>query len=123
MQATGRAQRLLLVESATLLGIMSTLLTWFVGRGQPCFSPSYVDIIYCLPGLRRGFPFVWVTEVDWPGHCPDGFVCPSIAEFTVDWYGLGVDFLFWSMLFAVLLILVIHKPRFFSVRFAARARK
>jgi len=104
LKAIGHAQKMVLVESAALLGIVSTLLTWFVGRGQPCFSPSYVDIIYCLPGLRRGFPLVWVTEVDWPlRHCPDWcFVYRPIVELTVDWFGLAVDLLFWTLLFALL---------------------
>jgi hypothetical protein len=103
LKATSRTQRLLLVESATLLGIVSTLLTWLVGRGPPCFSPPYFDMIVCLPGARRGFPLVWVTEVDWPGRCAGGFVCPPIMELTVDWFGLAVDLLFWTLLFVLLL--------------------
>jgi hypothetical protein len=103
LKATGRTQTLLLAESALLLGIVSTLLTWFMGRGPPCFGPPYVDMIVCLPGARRGFPLVWVTEVNWPGRCASGFVCPSIVELTVDWFGLAVDLLFWTLLFVLLL--------------------
>ena len=100
MSPTDRIRALALIESAALLGILSTLLTWFVGRGQPCYGPPYFDIIVCLPGLRRGFPLVWVTEVDWP--CRGGFVCPPIIDLRVDWFGLAVDLLFWTLLFALL---------------------
>jgi hypothetical protein len=101
LRVTGRTQKLLVLESATLLGTASTLLTWFVGRGQPCFGPPYSDIIVCPPGLRRGFPLVWVTEVDWPGLCTHGFVCPSVIELTVDWFGLAINLLFWTLLYAL----------------------
>jgi hypothetical protein len=83
------------------------ILIWFVGRGPPCFGPSYVDMTVCLPGVRRGFPLVWVTQVDWPGRCAGGFVCPSIVEDTVDWFGLTVDLLFWTLLFVLLLGLLL----------------
>ena len=106
MNSTDRLRRLALLEAAALLGITSTLLTWFVGRGQPCYVPPYVDIIVCLPGLRRGFPLVWVTEVDWPGQCSfPSFICPPIVELTVDWFGVAVNILFWTLLFALLLTL------------------
>jgi len=109
MNPTDRLRRLALLEAAALLGITSTLLTWFVGRGQPCYGPPYVDIIVCLPGLRRGFPLVWVTEVDWLSQCPfPSFICRPIVELTVDWFGVAVDILFWTLLFALLLTLASH---------------
>ena len=109
MRTEDLIRALALIESAALLGILSTLLTWFVGRGQPCYVPPYVDMIVCLPGLRRGFPLVWVTEVDWPGRCTGGFVCPPIIELTVDWFGLTIDLLAWILLFAAILGLVIYR--------------
>jgi len=104
LKATGRTQRLLLLESATLLGIVSTLLTWLVFRVEPLPCP----FLYfgCCPAtvVHRGFPLAWVTQIDWLGHCRDWmFVCPPITQLTVDWFGLAVDLLFWTLLFALLL--------------------
>lgn len=110
MNAIGRVRGLAVLESAMLFGILSTLLTWFVGRTGPCYSPPYSDIIVCPPGIHRGFPLAWVTDVDWPGHQPClGLVCPT--ELKVDWFGLAIDLLFWTFLFALLLTLVIYRPK------------
>jgi hypothetical protein len=70
LRVTGRTQRLLLVESATLLGIMSTLFTWFVYRVEDYARPLEQPYDRPRPILDRGFPLVSMIEADWPRHCP-----------------------------------------------------
>lgn len=68
---------------------------------------------------------MWVTQVDWPGHCPDWyFVYPPMTQLTVEWFGLTVDLLFWTFLFALILALMICKPKFHSpaARFSSKTR-
>ena len=111
MKATGRTQKLLLVESAALLGIVSTLLTWFAYRVEafPCIL-LYMD--RCPVALvHRGLPLAWMTQVDWPKICPQDWVffCPQIIILKVDWFALTIDLLAWILLFAAILALVIYR--------------
>ena len=99
------------MESAALLGIVSTLLTWFAYRVEafPCIL-LYMD--RCPVALvHRGLPLAWMTQVDWPKICPQDWVffCPQIVILMVDWFALTIDLLAWILLFAAILALVIYR--------------
>ena len=105
MKVEERIRALALIESATLLGILSTLLTWFVSRVEP-FPCILLYMDRCPVALvHRGLPLAWMTQVDWPKICPQDWVffCPQIIILMVDWFGLAVDLLFWTLLFVLLL--------------------
>ena len=114
MNTTDRAWKLVLVESSILLGAVSTLLTWFAHRVEPypCIL-LYIDLCPRVL-IHRGLPFTWLIEIPWPslsGRPEWSFVRPPIIELKVEWLWLIIDLLAWIFLFALLLTLVMYKPK------------
>jgi hypothetical protein len=95
------------------LGIVSTLLTWFIYRVEECR-----DVFSCLQIFDRGFPLAWVAVENYACFCPAiptgtpswlfWLYCRCyILRF--DWFELAIDLLVWASLFALLLTLVLPR--------------
>jgi hypothetical protein len=111
MKESDGIRKLALLESATLIGIVSTLLTWFVSRVVGVRCPFVHEFGSCPSTIvYRGYPLTWATEFHWM-RCRPGwiFVCPPIVEPRVEWFGLVADLVFWTFLFVLLLILLTHR--------------